>query len=91
MIADFQAHAWYLSEKRRKGGLPGYIEMTRGILPPQGTAGLTEITHSAESLRALKTTWEAEKQAGMERWRVGRAAKKAVSSSRSSQEQEQPS
>jgi hypothetical protein len=80
MVADFQAHTWYLSERRQKEGLPGYIEMTRGRLPSSGTAGLTQITHSAESLRDLKTSWEAKKQARIAKWRAARDAKRASSS-----------
>jgi hypothetical protein len=61
MIADFQAHASHLSETRLKADQPGYFQMTRGVRPRRGEAALTQIEHSAESLRALKTTWEAEK------------------------------
>jgi hypothetical protein len=81
MIADFQAHASYLSETRIKGGHPGYFEMAKGILPRRGEAALTQIEFTPESLRALKTNWGADKQARVEQWRATRDAKRASSSS----------
>jgi len=83
MIADFQAHASHLSETRLKVGLPGYFQMTTAKFgtapPPRGQAVLTQIEHTAESLRGLKTTWEANKQAHIEKWRLAREARRTSS------------
>ena len=81
MIADFQAHASHLSETRLKVGLPGYFEMAvkeGGGRPPRGQAALTQMEHSAASLRGLKTAWEADKQARIERRRQARNIKRAA-------------
>lgn len=87
MVADFQAHASYLSEARLKAGLPGYFEMATAkhgaVPPPRGEAGLTQIEPTAASLRALKTSWEVDKQARIEKWRAERDARRAASSSAS--------
>jgi Protein of unknown function (DUF3800) len=81
MIADFQAHASHLSETRLKVGQPGYFEMAiekhGHAPPPRNQAALTRIEHTAASLRALKTTWEAEKRARVAKWRDARDAKRA--------------
>jgi len=79
MVADFQAHASYLSEKRLKVGQPGYCEMVnlrRDGAPKRGEAALTQIEFTPKSLRAIKTNWEAEKQARIEKWRAARDAKR---------------
>lgn len=81
MIADFQAHASHLSETRLKVGQPGYFEMATlkygAAPPPRNQAALTQIEHTPESLRALKTTWEAEKRARSDKWRAARDARRA--------------
>jgi hypothetical protein len=81
MVADFQAHASHLSEMQLRVGLPGYFEMATEIhgnaAPPRNQAALTRIEHTAESLRGLKTTWEAEKQARVDKWRAARDARRA--------------
>lgn len=82
MIADFQAHASHLSETRLKVGGPGYFEMATekqgGIPVPRGEAALTQIEPNPESLRALKTNWEADKRARVEKWRAARDAKRVT-------------
>jgi Protein of unknown function (DUF3800) len=81
MIADFQAHSAHMSETRLKAEHPGYFEMARekygDAPPPRNQAALTRIEHTAASLRALKTTWAAEKQARIDKWRAARDARRA--------------
>jgi hypothetical protein len=70
MVADFQAHAFYLSEARGKMGLPGYFDMAQGELPKRQEAGLTVMSLQPETLRGLKTVWEEHKQERMAIWRA---------------------
>jgi hypothetical protein len=81
MIADFQAHASYLSEARMKIGLPGYFEMTKGEMPKHGEAGLTMMEITSETLQNLKAVWEERKQHRIAEWRAARDAKRAFSRS----------
>lgn len=79
MIADFQAHASYLSETRIKHGQSGYFDVAGIPQPKRNEAGLTQIELSAESMRSFKANWEADRQERMTKWRERRDAKRAVS------------
>ena len=70
MVADFQAHAFYLSEERVKMGLPGLFDMAQVELPKRREAGLTMMSVEPETLRGLKTAWEEHKQMRMAKWRA---------------------
>jgi hypothetical protein len=88
MVADFLAHAHYLSEARVRIGLPSYYEMP-GIKPPKrGRANLTQIEVTVESLHGLKAAWEEAKQNRIEKWRAARDVRRASSSV---SQKEQPS
>jgi hypothetical protein len=76
MIADFQAHASYLSERRTRLGLPGYFEMSKGALPRHREAGLTTMDVTPEMLQGLKTLWDERKQQRMAAWRAARDARR---------------
>lgn len=77
MIADFQAHASFLSESRVRAGHPGYFDLAKGM-PKRGQAGITQIEISPENLRALKTQWEEKKEERVAKWRAERDRHRAT-------------
>jgi hypothetical protein len=81
MVADFQAHASSIVERRKKAGLPSYVEMVHAGPPEKGEAGLTNIEFPLGSARSMKNQWEQDKQRRMATWRAARDARK-ISESR---------
>jgi hypothetical protein len=72
MIADFQAHATFMSEARVKAGHPGYFELAGIKEPPRGQAALTQLIFTPDTLRGFKAAWVEAKQARIDRWRAAR-------------------
>jgi hypothetical protein len=80
MIADFQAHLGFLSERLARDGLPAYTERT-DRQPQKGRAGLTFMQFTPEVLRGVKEVWQNEKEQRAAQWRARRDAKRASASS----------
>jgi hypothetical protein len=72
MVADFYAHASYLSETRTRIGLPGYFEMAQE-LPRRGEAAASQLEITEETLAGLIEQW---REARLERNKARRAARR---------------
>ena len=74
MVADFVAHAIYLSEARLRAGGRGYFEMAEGTMPKRREAGTRQLEISIDTFSKLKDIWVAQRQLRMDQSRAKRDA-----------------